>query len=107
MSSKASLARVLLTCLAAACTPVAPDPGMTRYEEHGPKFTAEQKAAMSDEQKVDIYNYHVPRDEELVCRNESPVGSHFKKMNCRSRSQIREERREQEDRIADFINDGR
>ena len=96
-----------LCCGLAACAGTAPDPELSLYEEHGPKFTEEQKSAMSDEQKVDIYNYHVPRDQELVCRNESPVGSHFKKMNCRSRSQIREERSEQEDRIADFINDGR
>lgn len=107
MRSRDFLVTTLLAGLVAACTPAAPDPAMTRYQEYGPKFTEEQKAAMSEEQKVDIYNHHVPRDEELVCRNESPVGSHFKKMNCRSRAQIREERREQEDRIADFITDGR
>lgn len=99
------LALVSAAAVLAACTPVEKDPGLARYEEHGPKFTAAQKSELADEEKVAIYNHHVPKEHELVCRYESPVGTHFKRPVCRTLSEIERHRRESEDHVAEMVTD--
>ena len=80
----------LLILAVAGCTVVKPHSDTTnkrQYEEFGPKFTEEEKAAMSIEQKVAIYNEHHPHDEQLICMKYRPTGSHHIAHKCMTRGE--------------------
>lgn len=84
----------------AGCSAIGPSPDARKkaqYEEHGPKFTDEEKAAMSNEQKLAVYNLNVEKNKKLVCRTESPTGTRFKVTRCFTREEQREIRRAAED----------
>jgi hypothetical protein len=47
----------------------------------------------------------VPKEHELVCRYERPVGTHFKRPVCRTLAEIERHRRESEDHVAELVTD--
>ena len=53
-----------------------------RYEEYGPKFTAEEKSNMSLEEKLAIYNANVAIEQQLSCKTGEVTGSHFRMFRC-------------------------
>lgn len=61
---------------------------MARYEEHAPKFTDEEKANMSVDEKLAIYNAHIAIRHQLVCRRERLTGSHFRVQRCFTRDEL-------------------
>ena len=61
---------------------------MERYEEYAPKFTDEEKANMSVDEKLAIYNAHIAIKHQLVCRRETVTGSHFKVNRCFTREEL-------------------
>lgn len=77
------------------CAYVGPSPdakAKERYETYGPKFTEEQKAQLSDEEKVNIYNNEVREKDRLVCRKERVTGSHFLRTRCFTREEMQQAR---------------
>lgn len=92
------IGRGLACCLAAlsiaGCAYVGPSEEAKqdqRYEEYAPKFTGEQKANMSLDEKLAIYNAHVEIDKRLTCRMEYVTGSHFKVARCFTRGELRDQ----------------
>ena len=77
----------------AGCQHVKPHPdtqAQQRYETYGPKFTEEEKAQMSDEEKVALYNAEVREEDRLVCRREKILGSHFYTTRCFTQKELAE-----------------
>ena len=70
-----------------------------QYEEHGPKYTEDQKAAMSTEHKLALYNLNVEKRHQLKCRGERPTGTRFKVTRCFTF----EEQREMRNAAQDFM----
>ncbi len=54
-----------------------------------PTFTAEEKAQMSQEEKVAIYNSQEEEKNQVICRRVQITGSHRKRTVCRTIEQIR------------------
>jgi len=99
---------VVVAALAASsgCAHVTPSPdaqAKQRYETYGPKFTEEEKAQMSSEEKVALYNSEVRKEDQLICRREKPIGSHF----YRERCYTQKEREDMEDSASEFMREGR
>jgi hypothetical protein len=61
---------------------------MQRYEDYAPKFTDEEKANMSVDEKLAIYNANIAIKHQLVCRRETLTGSHFKVHRCFTREEL-------------------
>jgi uncharacterized protein YceK len=59
-----------------------------RYREYAPKFTDEEKANMSVDEKLAIYNANIALTHQLVCRRETLTGSHFKVHRCFTREEL-------------------
>lgn len=57
-----------------------------------PTFTQEEIDAMTTEEKLAIYNKHVPAKEKLVCRKQKPTGSHRFETVCRTVSEAHDDR---------------
>lgn len=75
----------------AGCEYVKPTPdadAKERYETYGPKFTEEEKAQMSAEEKVALYNAEVREKDRIVCRREKVLGSHFYKERCFTQEEL-------------------
>ena len=79
-----------------ACTTVE-STSARQDEQKGPAFTEEEKAQMTTDEKVALYNEQQEEDNQVVCRRERPVGSRMVKTVCRTRAQIEEERRAAQD----------
>lgn len=59
----------------------------------GPEFTEEEKAAMSTEEKVEVYNAQVTDEkDEIVCRRRATTGSHMRRTTCKTRWEMKRER---------------
>jgi len=74
-----------------ACGHVKPGPkaqATQQYETYGPKFTEEQKAGLSAEEKVAIYNAEVRPEDRIVCRRERVMGSHFRQERCFTQAEL-------------------
>jgi TolA-binding protein len=54
-------------------------------------FTAEEKAQMSQEEKVAIYNSQEEEKNQVICRRVVVTGSHRKRTVCRTIEQIQQE----------------
>lgn len=94
-----ALMSACILTLAAGCTSM-PTSQATQDLEVAPQFTEEEKAAMSTEEKVAVYNESMSQDrDQIVCRREEVTGSHFKKTVCRSRAEIEAERRAAQDAL--------
>ena len=59
-----------------------------RYEEYGPKFTQEEKANMSLEEKLAIYNANVAIEQQLTCKAGEVTGSHFRVFRCFTQEEL-------------------
>lgn len=56
-----------------------------------PDYTPEEVEAMSTEEKIAVYNANAEgQDDELVCRRERAVGTHFRRTRCYTRAELRE-----------------
>ena len=66
----------------------------TQDLQDAPQFSEEEKAAMTTDEKVAVYNESMSEESnEIVCRRQHVVGSHFKKTVCRTRAEIEAERK--------------
>lgn len=77
------------------CAYVGPSPdakAKEQYETYGPKFTDEEKAQLSPEEKVAVYNNEVREKDRLVCRRERPTGSHLQRTRCFTREEMEQAR---------------
>lgn len=74
-----------------ACSQVKPSPdakAKQQYETYGPKFTEEQKANLSAEERAAIYNAEVRPEDRVICHRERVVGSHFRQERCFTQAEI-------------------
>ena len=94
----AVLAAASLAALLAGCASVEPS-SATRNAEAGPEFTAEEKAAMTTEEKVAVYNEQQDEADQLVCRRERPVGSRMLTTVCYTRAEIEQQQRDAQDQL--------
>lgn len=92
------LAAVAILALLAGCASVS-EPTARKNAELGPAFTEEEKAAMTDEETVAIYNEEQDDRQELVCRRERLVGTRMTKTVCRTRAEIEEESKSAQEAI--------
>jgi hypothetical protein len=83
-----SVAAVVALSGCAYVKPSADARSMSRYEEYAPKFTDEEKANMSVDEKLAIYNANIAIKHQLVCRRETLTGSHFKVHRCFTREEM-------------------
>ena len=56
----------------------------TRDVQAGQTFTAEEKEAMTQEERVAVYNEQVREKDRLICRKEKRTGSHRSITVCRT-----------------------
>lgn len=78
------------------CEHIKPSPdaqAKQRYETYGPKFTEEEKAAMTAEEKVALYNAEVRPQDRIICRREKVLGSHFRTERCFTQAELDEQER--------------
>jgi hypothetical protein len=77
--------------LTAGCSSM-PTSQTTKDLQDAPKYTQEEKDAMTEEEKVALYNESMTEDRnEVVCRRQHVVGSHFKKTVCKTRAEMAQE----------------
>ncbi len=95
-SAKRAVVAVLLGMTLGACASVQ-EPSSTRNAQNGPAYTEEEKAEMSTEEKVAVYNDQQNEPDKLVCRRERPVGSRMIKTVCRTQAEIEQERQAAQD----------
>ncbi len=83
---------VLLTLGLGGCA--VPTSQATKDLQDAPKFTEAEKAAMTTEEKAEIYNAQMSnKGDELVCRREKRVGSHMSRTVCFTRAEIEADRK--------------
>lgn len=74
--------------LVAGCSSM-PTSQTTKDLQAAPTYTQEEKDAMTEEEKVALYNESMSEDQnEIVCRRQHVVGSHFKKTVCKTRAEM-------------------
>lgn len=56
-----------------------------------PTFTEEEKANMTQEEKVAIHNATAEEEDQVICRREGITGSHKKRTVCRTVKQIQQD----------------
>lgn len=72
----------------------------TKDLEVAPRYTQEEKAAMSQEEKVAAYNDSMSQErDEIVCRRVQVTGSHFKKTVCKTRAEMAQEQADAQEAI--------
>ncbi len=83
------LAFVLTVVLTAGCASTdAP------VDADAPRFTEAEKAAMTTEEKAEIYNASVQNDEDrVICRRYTPTGTRQSKTICRTVAEAESERK--------------
>ena len=96
MKTFVSAAAAALLLVASGCASV-DSTSQRQNAELGPAFTEEEKASMTDEEKVAIYNEQQEAEDKLVCRRERPVGSRMVKTVCRTRAEIEQESKAAQD----------
>lgn len=92
---RAALVFSVLAIVAGCASPA------TRDAASGPKFTEEEKAAMTEEEKLAIYNEQVREQDRVTCRPQRTTGSHMTRRVCRSAEDVRAEREAAEQAIRD------
>jgi hypothetical protein len=65
----------------------------------GPKYTAEEKAAMTEEEKLAIYNENVRDKDQVTCSAQRSTGSHMTRRVCKSAAQRAAEQEAAEDSL--------
>ena len=77
-----------VVALTAGCSSM-PASQTTKDLQDAPTYTQEEKDAMTEEEKVALYNESMSDDQnEIVCRRQHVVGSHFKKNVCKTRAEM-------------------
>ncbi len=72
----------------------------TKDLDSAPQFSQEEKDAMTEEEKLAVYNESMTQEKNnLVCRRERPTGSHFKTTVCKTQEEIEQERRSAQDAL--------
>lgn len=66
------------------------------------QYTEEEKAAMTHEEKVAAYNSEAEDKEQLVCRRERAVGTHFQRTRCYTRKELEEAQQAARDTLQDI-----
>lgn len=84
--------RIIMLMLAvtgvAACSSM-PASQTTKDLQTAPQYTDAEKNAMTEEQKIALYNESMSQEKnKVVCRRTKPVGSHMTKTVCRTRAEI-------------------
>lgn len=88
---------VLALAMAAGCSNM-PTSQTTNDLDVAPVYTQEEKDAMTEEQKVALYNESMSQEKnKVVCRREEVLGSHFRKTVCKTQGEIDDERRAAQD----------
>ena len=65
-----------------------------------PQYTQEEKDAMTEEERVALYNETMSQEKnKVVCRREKPLGSHMTKTVCRTQSEMERDREEARDAL--------
>jgi hypothetical protein len=95
-SAKMAVLVALVGVTLGACSSVQ-ESSATRNAEKGPAYTEEEKAQMTTEEKVAVYNDQQNEPDKLVCRRERPVGSRMIKTVCRTQAEIEQERQAAQD----------
>jgi negative regulator of sigma E activity len=93
-----TLAAVTMAAVLVGCSSVG-EPTARQNEQDGPAFTEAEKAEMTTEQKVAVYNEQQEEKDQLVCRRERPVGSRMIKTVCYTRAEIEEMSRDAQDQV--------
>lgn len=94
-----TLMSAFILSVTAGCSSM-PTSQTTQDLQTAPQFTEEEKEAMSTDEKVAVYNESMSQErDELVCRREHVVGSHFKKTVCKTRAEMEAERRSAQDAL--------
>jgi hypothetical protein len=65
----------------------------------GPRYTAEEKAAMTEEEKLAIYNENVRDKDQVTCSAQRSTGSHMTRRVCKSYEEREAEREAAEDAL--------
>ncbi|CAN5137030.1 hypothetical protein BH24PSE2_BH24PSE2_04470 [soil metagenome] len=65
----------------------------------GPVFTEQEKAAMSEDEKLAIYNSQVEDADRVSCIRERKTGSHMQRRKCRTDEQRRLEQKAAEESL--------
>jgi hypothetical protein len=61
----------------------------TKDLETAPQYTQEEKDAMTEEERIALYNESMSQKKnKVVCRREKPLGSHMTKTVCRTQEEI-------------------
>ncbi len=91
---------VFALAMAAGCSSM-PTSQTTKDLDVAPVYSQEEKDAMTEEEKVALYNASMSEERnKLVCRREEVVGTHFKKTVCKTRAEIENERRAAQEAMA-------
>lgn len=97
LTTIAALALAALT----GCSSLPQSRATTMNQATAPLFTEEEKAAMTVEERAEIYNENVPERDRVVCRRERRVGSHMPVTICRTQTEIDEERQAARDVLSE------
>ena len=92
---RTGLAGLLTAALMSGCAqfgPSAETQAIMRYDEIAPKFTQEEKDALTWEEKLAIYNTLMEPGYRLVCRRERVTGSKRFVARCFSENELEENR---------------
>ncbi|MGD8978190.1 MAG: hypothetical protein PVG91_11345 [Gammaproteobacteria bacterium] len=96
MIKKAFALMLLVVCT--GCT--MPTSQATKDLEDAPKFTEAEKAEMTAEEKVAVYNESMSEEKDkLVCRREKRVGSHRMYTVCFTREEVEANRQSAQDAV--------
>ena len=92
---RAGLAGLLISSLVAGCAQIGPSAeteAFMRYDEIAPKFTQEEKDALTWEEKLAIYNTLIEPGHRLICQRERPTGSKRIVARCFSEAEVEDNR---------------
>jgi hypothetical protein len=91
MRYSASVLSIFMFAASSGCEHIKPSPdaeAKQRYETYGPKFTEEEKADMTADEKVAVYNAEVRPEDRIICRREKVLGSHFRQERCYTQKEL-------------------
>ncbi len=90
----AALAAAVMVLSACASTP---DTETSAAEQ--PVFSEAEKAAMTADEKAEVYNQQAEEEDRVYCRKEVVTGSHRKRTVCRTASEIKRQSQSAQDAL--------
>lgn len=96
----AAVTGLLLSSLVSGCAHIGPSAetqAFIRYDEIAPKFTQEEKNALTWEEKLAIYNTLIEPGHRLICQRERQTGSKRIVARCFSETEVEENREAAQD----------